>query len=240
MRLTMKERQKLTAVVAPRYQRASKKERGQILREFTQATEYHRSYAAYLLRSHGKKLKIKRGLTIVGDVSKQARRGGVKRYGERVEQALKKIWLIMDCICGKRLAGILGEIIPRLEDLGEIRLDRQTREKLMKISASTIDRLLREHKQRMGGKGRSGTKPGALLKSQIPIRTFSDWDEKRPGFVEIDLVGDEGGDGSGDFIQTLDVTDVHTGWTEVRAVRNKAQIWVQKALIEIRDCLPFE
>jgi len=110
----------------------------------------------------------------------------------------------------------------------------------MKISAATIDRLLRDHKQRMEAKGRSGTKPGTLLKSQIPIRTFSDWDEKRPGFVEIDLVGHEGGNGSGDFIQTLNVTDVHTGWTEARAVRNKAQVWVYQALIEIRECLPFQ
>jgi hypothetical protein len=79
-------------------------------------------------------------------------------------------------------------------------------------------------------KGRSNTKPGTLLKNQIPIRTFSEWNEQRPGFTEIDLVGHDGGDASGEFIQTLDVTDVCTTWTETRAVRNKAQIWVFEAL----------
>jgi hypothetical protein len=79
-----------------------------------------------------------------------------------------------------------------------------------------------------------------LLKSQIPIRTFSEWNDRRPGFVEIDLVGHDGGDPKGEFIQTLDVTDVCTGWTETQAVKNKAQIWVFQALQEIRGHLPFE
>jgi hypothetical protein len=89
-------------------------------------------------------------------------------------------------------------------------------------------------------KGRSLTKPGTLLKHQIPIRTFSEWDEQRPGFVEIDLVGHEGGNPRGDFIQTLNVTDVCTGWTEMQAVKNKAQIWVFEALKDIRERLPFD
>lgn len=86
----------------------------------------------------------------------------------------------------------------------------------------------------------SRTKPGTLLKNQIPIRIYSEWDEQRPGFVEIDLVGHDGGDGKGEFIQTLNVTDVCTSWTETQAVRNKAQVWVFEALQGIIERLPFE
>jgi hypothetical protein len=89
-------------------------------------------------------------------------------------------------------------------------------------------------------KGRSHTKPGTLLKNQIPIRTFSEWEDRRPGFVEIDLVGHDGGDARGEFAQTLDVTDVCTGWTETEAVKNKAQAWVFQALQDIRNRLPFD
>jgi hypothetical protein len=88
-------------------------------------------------------------------------------------------------------------------------------------------------------RGRSGTKPGTLLKKQIPIRTFAEWDEQRPGFVEIDLVAHDGGLAAGDYCQTLDLTDIATTWTETLAVRNKAQAWVFAALKEIRQKLPF-
>jgi hypothetical protein len=117
---------------------------------------------------------------------------------------------------------------------------RETKKKLLRISAATIDRLLRQERKKYELKGRSLTKPGTLLKHQIPIRTFSEWDEQRPGFVEIDLVGHEGGNPRGDFIQTLNVTDVCTGWTEMQAVKNKAQIWVFEALKDIRKRLPFD
>ena len=97
----------------------------------------------------------------------------------------------------------------------------------------------RQRPCRAGAEGRSHTKPGSLLKSQIPIRTWADWDENRPGFVEIDLVGHEGGDTNGDFACSLTVTDIATGWTEVRTVRNKAARHVFCALVEIQAALPF-
>ncbi|MBF0466045.1 MAG: DDE-type integrase/transposase/recombinase [Nitrospirae bacterium] len=114
-----------------------------------------------------------------------------------------------------------------------------TREKLYRISPATIDRLLSNERKKYNLKGKSHTKPGTLLKSQIPVKTFSQWDKKRPGFTEIDLVGHEGGNSQGEFIQTLDVTDVCTGWTDTQAVRNKAEKWVFAALKEIRGRLPF-
>ena len=90
-----------------------------------------------------------------------------------------------------------------------------------------------------GSKGRSGTKPGSMLKRQIPIRTFAEWDDARPGFCEVDLVAHDGGSGTGEFCQTLDLTCVATGWTEPRALRNKAQRWVHEAIDEITRVLPF-
>jgi hypothetical protein len=153
--------------------------------------------------------------------------------------ALRRVWVIMDCICGKRLAAVLPEIVAVLERHGELQLAAQTRQKLCAISAASIDRLLAAERRRLQLRGRSGTKPGTLLKHQIPIRTFAEWDQTQPGFVEIDLVGHDGGLAQGDFCQTLDVTDVASGWTETQAVRNKAQVWVFEALQRIRARLPF-
>lgn len=240
MRLTMRERKRVTAITAPRYQRAQKKHKGIILDEFITLTGYTRCYASYVLRAHGKKVRVTGDMVVEGDVRKRVKRTRKKTYDRNVGKALTKIWGIMDCICGKRLAPMLKEVIRILERYKEIKLDRDTRKKLYKVSAATIDRLLAEERKKQMLKGRSHTKPGTLLKNQIPIRTFSEWDDRRPGFVEIDLVGHDGGDARGEFAQTLDVTDVCTGWTETQAVRNKAQIWVFEALKDIRGRLPFE
>lgn len=130
--------------------------------------------------------------------------------------------MISDYLCGKRLAPLLKEIIPQSEKFGEIRLDAETRKELLKISSATIDRLLREDKKKLILKSRARTKSGTLLKNQIPIRTFSEWDELRPGFVEVDLVGHNSGDAHGEFAYTLNLTDVCTGWAEMEAIRNRA------------------
>lgn len=237
--MTVKERKKAAAIVAPRYQKARKKEKGLILDEFTNLTGYGRRYASYVLRSHGKKIWINPETVLVSDVRKRKTRKKERIYDDVVVASLKKAWEMMDYICGKRLAPILKELIPRLIRFGEIRLAHEAKDKLMKISPATIDRILAAERKKYKIKGRANTKPGTLLKNQIPIRTFSQWNDKRPGFVEIDLVGHDGGDGSGDFLQTLDVTDVATGWTETQAVRNKAQQWVFEALKDIRGRLPF-
>src|SRR4030042_5568197 len=130
MRLTMTERKKATAVVAARYQKARKKEKGVILDEFTQLTGYGRRYASYVLRCHGKKVRINKSYVIQGDIKKTARRKKPKVYDGAVEEALKKIWYIMDCICGKRLAPVLREVVRRLERFREIRLSDDIRQKL--------------------------------------------------------------------------------------------------------------
>lgn len=242
MGLTMHEKKAVTKEVARRYQKSSKNEKGMILSEFISLTGYHRTYASWLLSNHGRKIRVNRMTVIETAVNRnnKPKRQRNKIYDDKVQRSVKKIWLIMGCICGKRLAPILKEVIPRLKEHNEIILDRSTEEKLLNISASTIDRLLREDKKKFELRGRSHTKPGSMLKSQIPIRTFSEWDEGSPGFLEIDLVGHEGGDPRGQFIQSLNAVDICTGWTEMDAVRNKAEKWVFEAIDEIKERLPFD
>ena len=240
MRLTMKERRSVSAVVAKRYQKATKKEKGTILGEYTELTGYNRCYAAFLLGNQGRRMRINDNTVLVGDCRKKVKRTRDRIYDERLVRVLKRVWLIMGFICGKRLKPELKEVIPILEKHKEIELDESVREKLLSISAATIDRVLAVERKKRSVRQRSRTKPGTLLKHQIPIRTFSEWDEQRPGFVEIDLVGHEGGEPGGEYIQTLDMTDVCTGWTETQAVKNKARVWVFEALKEIRGRLPFK
>jgi hypothetical protein len=236
----MQERKRVTVIIAPRYQKAQKKHKGRILDEFTKLTGYARCYGSYVLRNHGKKVRAREDTILQGDVRKKIMRRRQRTYDSKVKVNLVKIWGIMDCICGKRLAPMLKEVIPILERHREIKIEWTTRKKLYKISAATIDRLLADERKKKTLKGRTHTKPGTLLKNQIPIRTFSEWDDRRPGFVEIDLVGHDGGDSRGEFAQTLDVTDICTGWTETEAVKNKAQVWVFQALQDIKNCLPFD
>jgi hypothetical protein len=231
MGLTMKERKAVTAVMVARYRRASKKQRGRLLDELVALTGYHRWYAVGLLRG--------RGPPPGGRRAPGRPRQRQRRYDAAVVAALRQVWVIMDCICGKRLAAVLPELIAVLERHGELQFAPATRQKLCTISAASIDRLLAAERRRLNVRGRSGTKPGTLLKHQIPIRTFAEWDQTLPGFVEIDLVGHDGGLAQGDFCQTLDVTDVASGWTETQAVLNKAQVWVFEALQAIRARLPF-
>ena len=249
MGLTMNEKQAVTKQLALDYKRATKKNKGRILDSLVRLAEYNRCYAARVLRRRVTANVLARGtvagvqITVVEDERTKRRkkpRHRPRKYGKDVLVPLQKIWLICDGICGKRLGPYLTEIIPALERLGELTIDAAVRRKLMAISPATIDRLLAPMRRRYQLKARSHTKPGTLLKQQIPIRTFSDWDEARPGFVEIDLVSHEGGDPRGDFAYTLDATDICTGWTETEAVRNRAQVWVFAGIEKVKARFPFK
>ena len=234
----MSERRAVVRVAAERYRKACKKRKGQILDELVEVTGYHRCYAVWLLRRHGKTIPGSGRVRLVGDLALKGKRGRRRSY-DAVWQPLRKIWAILDFICGKRLAAMLPEVIPVLERHHEITLEATTRAQLLTISPATIDRLLAPERRKFELRGRSRTWPGTLLKHQIPIRTFTEWDQTRPGFVEIDLVAHDGGLAVGDYCQTLDVTDVASGLTETRALPNKAQVWVFAALKDIRARLPF-
>jgi len=239
MRLTMKERKTVTKALAEQYRRASKGQKGVLLDQFVEATEYDRCYARRLLRNHGRQVRMTPKVVVEGDARMRTRRKGNVTYGPEVHQALVKVWEILDFISSKRLAAALPEVVPRLVALRELRIKKAVQRLLLQISPATIDRLLRPEREKHTVKGRAMTKPGTLLKHQVPIRTFSDWDDERPGFLEMDLVGHEGGRAEGDYCFTLDLTDVATGWTELVAVQNKAQKWVFEGLQDLRKRLPF-
>ena len=236
MRFNLMTRKAVTKEVSKRYKRSSKKEKGGILDEFCSLAGYNRTYAASLLRkgpNPGKGSKTSRRRPA------GAGRGRKPVYANDVRKALLKVWAILDCPCGKRLIGALPETVKVLEKFGEIKLSGEVREKLLSISASTADRLLAGERKKFTLKSRSKTKPGSMLKHQIPIKTFSEWDDCRVGFLEMDLVGHDGGSTSGDYCQSLDATDVASGWTELAAVPNKAQKWVFAAIDDMRESLPF-
>ena len=239
MRLTMKQRQAVTSVTHERYRKARKKEKQQILNEFCATTGYSRGYARFVLRNHGREVWLCGKRIVIGDRHKRQQRSKPRYYDEDVVKTLVRLWKLLNYLCGKRLVAILPELISRLEQFGELQLPAVTKEKLLQISASSIDRLLQPERRKHQLRQRSHTKPGTLLKHQIPIRTFAEWDEQQPGFAEIDLVAHDGGLALGDFCQTLDLTDVCTGWTELEAVPNKAQVWVFEAIQRIRERLPF-
>lgn len=229
MALSMHERQAITKEMARRYVRAGKRERGLMLDELCALAGYNRSYAARLLRSRAR---------APARAPARRRRGRRPVYGPELVAPLTKVWAVLGGICGKRLAAVMERTVAALERHGELELTGEAREQLLAMSAATIDRLLAAKRRRLRLKGMSHTKPGSLLKSQIPVRTFAEWDQGRPGFVEIDLVGHEGGDPSGEYAYSLCVTDVASGWTEARIVRNRARRWTFEALVDVRASLP--
>lgn len=228
MALSMAEKHALTRRLCGDYRRAAKAEKGRILDTLCELSGYSRDHAARLLRAGPPPKK-----------ASKSRRVRPRIYDAEVLFALRKIWATLDGICGKRLVAAMAPTLQAMERHRELALTSSVRDKLLSVSAATVDRMLAPDRSRFALKSRSNTKPGTLLKHQIPIKTFQDWDEARPGFVEIDLVGHDGGVVRGEYCQTLDVTDVATGWTETRAVRNKAQLHVFNALKMIRKAMPF-
>jgi len=241
--ISMVVRKVISKEVAKRYQKARKREKSKILDEFVELTGYNRKYGSWLLRNWGREVVVWTGskrIVFIGDIKKQKKRQGKRFYDKEVEEVLKKIWYILDFLCGRRLADYMEEILPKLEKCGEIEINPEVRKKLLKISGRTIDRILKEEKKKWRIKGKKGTKPGSLLKSQIPVRTFTDWNEKIPGFIEVDLVDHSGGVERGIFAQTLDATDILTGWTETMCVENKSQVRVFEGLQKIMKQFPFK
>jgi hypothetical protein len=229
MGLTMAQRDAVSRQVAGRYRDASRPDKIKILDELCAVTGWHRDHARKALR---------RAL-VPKSVGRNRKSPPRQVYGRDVIAALEVCWAVLGGPCGKRLAPFLPDLVDRLRACGELRIGADTRDVLVGMSAATIDRRLAPVRARLALKGRSLTKPGSLLKAQIPVRTWSQWDEDRPGFVEVDLVGHEGGNSRGEFCQTLTVTDIATGWTETAAVRNKAGVRVRQALDDIAAALPF-
>ncbi len=241
MGLTMGQRKAVTREMANRYRRASKRQKAAMLDQFVKLHGSTRHHAGWVLRMWGKTVFERRDGELVKIVvgQRRPRRQSRRIYDDQVLAALRKIWYLFGCLCGKRLVAVLRTQVAVLEKFGELSLDPDIRQKLTRISAATIDRLLRTEKRALRIRGRSHTKPTTRLINEIPIRTFTEWQDARPGEMGADLVGHDGGITGGEHAFTLVVTDRLTQWTEVRAVLNKAQKWVFQALLLIRSWLPF-
>jgi len=225
--MSFRAKRELLLQISARYQGASYSQKSIILDEFIAATGYARKYAIRLLAQPTP--------PPVGAIT----RPRARRYGLAVQEALRVAWAAANGICGKRLVPFLPELVDSLERHGHLQLTDEVRAQLLGLSPATADRLLRPARTGHGARSLSTTKPGALLKRQIPIRTFAGWDEAQPGFVEADLVAHCGQRAEGAFLSTLVLTDVATGWTECLPLLHRGQHAVIHALDRARQLLPF-
>jgi site-specific recombinase XerD len=217
-------RRVLLQQVAPAYHRALGSQKQQILGEFVTATGYVRKYAQWLL-NHTE--EVFAPPTVLR-----------RRYGPEVEEALVLAWKTLNRICSKRFIPFLPSIVETLEADGHLELNEEHRRLLLSMSAATADRLLQAHRY-THPHGLSTTKAGPLLKQQIPIRTFAQWDEAQPGFLEVDLVAHCGGRLQGGCLYTITLTDVATSWTECLPLLNRGREAVLAALQRARVLFPF-
>jgi hypothetical protein len=224
--MSQRSKRELFAEVQPRYLQANKVEKQKILDEFTASTGYHRKYAIRILK-HGYKRRASKP------------KGRTAIYRGEVVEALEQIWEIYGRICSKRLHPYLPEGIKVLERCGELTLSTETKDLLLRMSRSSIDRCLAPARFNKPH-GLSTTKPGTLLKKNIPVRTFADWNEDKPGFMEVDLVAHCGDTTAGQFLNTLTCTDLCTGWTEPIALLRRSQEAVRDAIDAMRPQLPFD
>ena len=225
-RISMTTRRELIEAIGTRYRDVATSEKKTILDEFVALTGYHRKHATRVL-----------GMTSRVEQKAPARD---RTYDEAVRQALIVLWEAGDRICGKRLKPLIPVLITAMERHGHLDLDALVKARLLQISAATIDRSLSEARAHIDGKRRRRTGIGAAIRRSIPVRTFSDWRDPPPGFFEVDMVEHCGGPKSdGDFVHTLTLTDIASGWTECVAMPLRNQSLVVEALIVAQDDLPF-
>jgi hypothetical protein len=225
--MSPRSKREYTEAIHKRYKHASRSEKKVILDEFCATTGYHRKYAIVILKGFKRFRKPVR-----------KRRGPKPKYKkDEIIKPLKTIWLAANLPCSKRLKAILPLWLPGYtQRFGILPLDSV--QALRHISPSTIDRLLKPVRARYGKHGRSTTKPGTLLRKQIPIGT-NQWDETRPGFLEADMVAHCGETTAGTCVSTLDLVDIATGWTEQRAVWGKGERGVLEQIADVEASLPF-
>jgi transposase InsO family protein len=210
-----------------RYRQADGKLKQVILNEFCANTKYHRKYAIRLLNgpppSRFQPQRVRR-------------RSRSPSYGPGVISVLAAVWEAADYPWSVRLKALLPLWMPWVKK--RFRVSADVEQQLLAISARQVDRRLHDRKQRLKRRRYGGTRPGALLKHQIPVKTDA-WDVRVPGFTEVDLVSHSGNAASGEFAYSLNLTDLHTTWTETRAVLGKGEAGVLAAFEGIQAALPF-
>lgn len=244
MGLTMREKQALIRETAQLYQKASKKHKSAILDQFVQITGYHRKYATQILANWGKThtctINGKQITIIAGLQRKRKKRAGKQLYDAVFCASLQRIWKFFDYMCGKRLVYIIRSNMVELETYEPFMITPDIKNKLLTVSAATIDRKLKDERLQRALKLRYSGKKAGFLKYRIPVRTSFTFEERLPGFFELDTVFHSGGSACGEFIRTLTITDVCLGWTMLIPLRNSAYRWIQNALKTLQQTLPYE
>ena len=222
-------RHDLARALAPRYAHASRREKGQVLDEFCAMTGLTRKHALVLLGSPPAEQPVSN------------HRGRPPSYGPAEVALLRVCWAALDGVCSKRLAPFLPELLERLRYWHALQhVSAETIQRVAHMSSSTIDRALASSRDGLPKRGLSTTRPGTLLKHQVAFKTFADWTETVPGFVEVDLVAHCGWTGAGPFLYTLTLVDVATGWVSCAGLRDKRAQTVLAALRRLEEGLPFK
>jgi hypothetical protein len=227
LKMSATSRGEVLAQARARYEKRGKEGRNRLLDEVCALCGYERKYAIKVLG--GKRPLVGSGV--------RRRGGSPARYGAAEREVVKAIWLTAEQPCGKRLKPTLELWLPYHEKRNGA-LSKALRSRVLEASAATLDRLLAPCRVSLGSRGRCGTRPGTLLRSQIPIRT-EHWDVSGPGFIEADTVAHCGESMAGEFCWSITATDVHTQWTETRAVPNRSQATVSARIAQIEAGLPF-
>ena len=214
------------AALRPRYRAARKGEKAKILDEFCLATGRHRKAAVRLLNEEFQ--------------AKAARRGRPRKYGPALLAPLRLIWEAGDRMCGKLLVAAMPDLLASLERHGELKLTDETRPLLLEMSASTVDRLLRKQSIRLSNVKPATRRPAQpSLKNEVPVKTWSEWKEVKPGALQADLVLLCGESLEGFHLTSLTAVDIASGWIEMQPVWGKGMSRVGAALHEVRQRLPF-
>ena len=222
----MTTRKELVAALQLRYGSATFSERIRILDEFVALTRYHRKHGIRLLRQEPCVMKTVRERS--------------RLYDEAVRLALTVLWEAGDRVCGKRLKALIPKLVDAMERHGHLDLDPVIKARLLQISAATIDRMLSNARLQIDGQRKRRKGVGSAIRRSIPVRTFADWRDPPPGFFEIDMVEHCGGSKTdGEFVHTLTLTDIASGWTECVSMRRRNQMLVIEAFDQVAADLPF-
>jgi len=220
-------RREVVSAVAERYRSAKRAEKGSILNELCALTGWHRKHAVRALRPNQ---------TVTADGPSRKRR---RSYGATIKDALTALWEASDRVCGKRLKVMIPILLPALERSGRLKLDERDRDRVLAVSAATIDSVLGDVKIAASGGKRRRAGFYTAIRREVPIRTFNDWNSPPPGFCEVDMVAHGGTSVAGSFIQTLTMVDVATGWTECLPLLTRDGSLVVEAMKQAQSLFPW-